>query len=310
MIYFIVNRTAKTGKSAAVWKQIKQYMTQSGVSYKAFETKYKGHATQLAERISSLPDNDIRLVVVGGDGTINEAVNGIKDFESVRFAIVPSGSGNDFARGLGLEDDVEHILNQVIDADEEQDRRIDLGVVSFDDCEKARYFTISSGFGMDAIVCKKALTSKLKTVLNKLHLGSLTYLLITIQTLLSMHTTACKMVIDGKEVCSYDRLIFSAAMNMRAEGGGVPMSPDACFDDGFLNLCTAHGISKYLTFFALPFLMLEKHHKLKCFDFKCFRQCDIELSDKMVLHADGEYLGDVTRVHFECMKDKLRMIMI
>lgn len=310
MIYFIVNQAARTGKSTAVWKQIRQYMKQSGVSYKAFETKYKGHATQLAEKISLMPDNDIRLVAVGGDGTINEVVNGIKDFERIRFAIVPSGSGNDFARGLGLECDVEHILNQVIYEDGKQDRRIDLGAVTFDDCDKARYFTISSGFGMDAIVCKKALTSKLKTVLNKLHLGNLTYLLITIQTLLSMHTTECKMAVDGKESLSYDRLIFSAAMNMRAEGGGVPMAPDACFDDGFLNLCTAHGISKYLTFFALPFLILEKHRKLKCFDFKCFKQCDIELAEKMVLHADGEYLGDVTRVHFECMKGRLRMIMM
>lgn len=62
---------------------------------------------------------------------------------------------------------------------------IDLGEVAWDDCEKPRKFAISAGVGLDALVCKKALTSKLKVFLNKLHLGKLTYLLITVQSLFS-----------------------------------------------------------------------------------------------------------------------------
>ena len=72
MIYFIVNNTARTGKSRAIWQQMKEVLESRQVHYKAYQTKYAGHATELARKISSLPEERIYLITVGGDGTLNE----------------------------------------------------------------------------------------------------------------------------------------------------------------------------------------------------------------------------------------------
>lgn len=83
-IYFIVNEGARTGRAAEVWKQVRGLLKEKGIAYKAYETKHKGHATSLAAHIAALPRDVIYLVVLGGDGTVNEVLNGITDFDKVR----------------------------------------------------------------------------------------------------------------------------------------------------------------------------------------------------------------------------------
>ncbi|MDD6327312.1 MAG: diacylglycerol kinase family lipid kinase [Eubacteriales bacterium] len=306
MIYFIVNTTAKTGKSFWVWKQVREYLADWNVPYKAFRTKYAGHARLLARQISGLKDEDIRLAVLGGDGTINEVINGIVDFEHVKLGIIPAGSGNDFAKGANISFDLEANLLAIVYG--KQTTVCDLGLVSYEGCSKPRYFAISSGVGFDAIVCKKTNESKLKQVLNKFGLGKLAYLMITVSTLISMRTTCGKIIFDKRHTVGYNRLIFSASMNMRAEGGGVPMAPEARMDNGKLVLCTAYGIPTWQTFFELPFLVLGQHKKRRCFSLKSYETMDIVLSEPMTLHADGEYLSDTRKIHIECVPGVLRLL--
>ena len=305
MIYFIVNKQSRTGKGALIWREISSILKEKKVTYKAFSTEYKGHATKLAKMISSNLKDEIKLVAVGGDGTINEVINGIDDFEKVCFGVIPTGSGNDFARGLNLRGDIRQYVERIISC--EQVERIDLGRVCYGN-NKSRYYAISSGIGMDAIVCKKALNSKLKTFLNKIHLGKLTYLILTIQTLFSMETVKVKIRFDNEKIKGFKKLIFCATMNFKAEGGGVPMAPRADSQDGKLSVCLAHGIPKWETFFMLPLLVLAKHEKLSCFYNVDCQACEIKLSKPVVVHADGEYLGDVSSIFYECMPGKLRII--
>lgn len=306
MIYFIVNSTSRTGKGLDIWKQVRTHLKSNNVEFKAFETKYAGHATELARKISSLPDEEITLVTIGGDGTVNEVINGIADFSKIRFGVIPTGSGNDFARGLGLSNDpilqTDVIMNSIIT------ETIDIGKVWWEGCDKPRYFAISAGVGLDAIVCKKALTSKLKKFLNKIHLGKLTYIILTIQTLFSMDTAEVKATLDDGEEVEFKKLIFAAAMNFRAEGGGVPMAPRADAKDGLLSMCIVHGIPKWVTFFCLPFLVLAKHEWIPGFDIINCKRCEIRLDKPVVLHEDGEYCADTDHVVMECMPEKLRLI--
>lgn len=306
MIYFIVNSKSRTGKGLDIWKQVREHLKQNNVDFKAFETKYEGHATLLAEKICRLPYDEITLVTIGGDGTVNEVINGITDFNKVRFGVIPTGSGNDFARGLDITDDP--ILQTDIIINSTTTDTIDIGKVWWEGCEKPRYFAISAGVGLDAIVCKKALTSKLKTFLNKLHLGKLTYIILTVQTLFSMETAEVKATLDDGEEREFSKLIFAAAMNFRAEGGGVPMAPRADAKDGLLSMCIVHGIPKWVTFFCLPFLVLAKHEWIKGFDIVNCKRCEIKLDKPVVLHEDGEYCADVEHVVMECVPGKLRLI--
>ncbi len=332
MIYFIVNPTSRSGKCLDIWKQVRAYLRKNNVEYKAFETKHEGHATELARKLCKLPLDEVTIVTIGGDGTINEVLNGITDFDKVRFGVIPAGSGNDFARGLSISKDV--LLQADVIINSKTTENIDLGRVTWwgaentrsnhsDDnndknadieqraccaVKKSRIFAISAGVGLDAIVCKKALTSRLKKFLNKLKLGKLTYIILTVQTLFSMDTAEAKVSFDGEEEKSFSKLIFAAAMNFRAEGGGVPMAPRADAKDGLLSVCVVNGIPKWRTFFCLPLLVIAKHEKLKGFSVVNCRKCQITLDKPVVLHEDGEYCADVSRVTMECLPERLRLI--
>ena len=152
-------------------------------------------------------------------------------------------------------------------------------------------------------MCKKALQSGLKKFLNKIHLGKLTYLLLTVQTLFTMDTAQVTYTYYGKEqqeqTVDKNKVIFTAVMNLRAEGGGVPMAPHASYTDGLLSVCSAFG---------MPFLVAARHENIKGFDVENVQRMELAMSKPMVLHADGEYLGDVTQASFECLQHKLMLL--
>lgn len=276
-------------------------------------TRYEGHAAKLAEQISGVKGEEpVYLLVVGGDGTINEVLNGITDFDKVRLGVIPTGSGNDFGRNLKLPKKPKESLREICACIRKDQRgealyRIDLGQVSWEGCEKPRIFGISSGLGLDALVCKKALHSRLKQVLNRFHLGKLTYLALTVQSLFTMETANAKVVTEhGGYILP--KMIFAAAMNLPAEGGGVPMAPHASVQDGLLSLCSASGIAKWQTFFLLPFLVAAKQEHINGFNIRNEKGFRLILDKPMVLHADGEYCADVTRVEFRCLEKKLWLL--
>lgn len=308
MYYFIVNTKSGSGRAVRTWNNIKRYLKKEGVSYKAYQTKYEGHATLLANKLSKMKDDDIRIVIVGGDGTLNEVINGISDLEKVRVGLVPSGSGNDFARGLGIKGTKEEILKDVLSLDKD-DVSLDIGKVIWQDEgeEKERLFAISSGIGLDALVCKMTETSKLKTYLNKLKLGKLVYLILTVESLFTMKTFNAS-VKTNDDLSEYRKTIFMGNMNMKAEGGGVKMAPNAVPYDGELDMCVASEIPKWLTFFCLPFLVIGKHASIKGIKINKSVNSRIVTDSKVALHADGEYLGDTNEVKYVCINKKLTML--
>lgn len=340
MYYFIVNVSGGSGKAKKTWIKVRDELKRRNVEYKAFRTKSPEHAGELAGKISKLSDDNIHMVVVGGDGTINEVLNGIKDFDRITFSVIPSGSANDFARGLDISKDSVSALDGILDASKES-QRIDVGCVTvvhkkndnnrvmsekFDFDKKSiiedsideivihkRLFGISSGIGLDAIVCKKALDSKIKNVLNKLNLGSLTYIILTVISLFTMDYIEAEIEVYDtassslKEKIILKKMIFAAFMNVRAEGGGVPMAPDARYDDGKLSICIASDISKLNAFTKLPLLVMAKQEKIK--GFKLFDASKIVVRTKQpsVVHVDGEYVGDETEIIIECLNNKLKL---
>ncbi len=311
MYYFIVNQTGGGGRGKWTWKKVQKILAGKNIEYKVYFTGDDGSACDIAKQISSINMGDSdgvgkkkNLVVVGGDGTINEVLNGLESFDGLRFGLVPTGSGNDFARGIGIPKNTKKALHRILDS--KSPEKIDLGRVRYDD-GSSRYFGISSGVGLDAIVCKKALKSKMKKFLNKLGLGQAVYILLTIKTLFSMKTEKLRVSFDGGAEQIFDKTIFMAMMNFRAEGGGVKMCPDAKSDDGKLSVCLVHGVKKFQTFFLLPFLMAGKHGKFKGFELLECRNAEINFDTPQTLHLDGEYGGEVSHVRFESVENRLEI---
>ncbi len=304
MYYFIVNRQGGSGRAAKRWKAVRRVLAERNVQYKAFETKYPGHARELAEKVSALDDPDIRLIVAGGDGTINEVLNGITDFEKVRMGVIPIGSANDFVKGIGLPEKPEDVMLAILSG--KQERRMDVGHVTAENGTN-RLFGISSGIGLDAIVCKKVGESKQKKLLNKLHLGRLSYVLMTVETLFTMKKYKVTVKADDKEY-SFNDMIFLAGMNLAAEGGGVPMCPAALTDDGKISVCVADRVAKPRAFLLLGSLIKGKHVGKRGFVLFDTKELSLTAEKPMVLHADGEYLGDVTEISMEMLPQKLRLL--
>lgn len=301
--YFIVNQKSKTGKTAEMWGKLNQILKERKVDYEVFFTQHSGHAAQLADEICSRPEEK-HLVVVGGDGTVNEALNGMHDFERVVFGCIPSGSGNDFARGFGLKGTPEEILEKMLGSQKET--RLDLGQVSLPDGHK-RKFIVSSGVGVDADVCYQALDAPVKKVLNRIHLGQLTYVLLTVKTLFTMPLTSARVVLDDGSERRLPNAIFISAMNFPYEGGGVPMAPAASASDGKLSCCCVYGIPRWRCFCYLPLLCLGKHGNIKGFDLIESTRLKISLEDEMCVHTDGEHCGKWKELVYEILPACVRV---
>ena len=306
---FIVNTASRTGKTKETWEKLKVYLDELNLEYEAYVTTGPADATNFAKKVTEKGEK-VGLFVMGGDGTLNEALNGIEDFENTYYTPLPTGSANDFVGGIGLEGDVFEIVDRALQS--ENYKLFDIGKIKYtkDGENKARLFGVSAGIGVDAYVCLQALDSKLKRFLNIFGAGSATYGLLTVGDIFTMPFSDAKLKIDyeGKsEVREIKSTIFAAAMNCRAEGGGIPMAPMATADSGHLCAFVAHDISRLRCLTLLPSLVAGKHMGKDGFDLIDFDRIEISMEDKMCVHADGEHVGFLNNIVFECMPQKLKI---
>lgn len=309
MYYFIVNEHGKSGHGRAEWREIKRELIAREIPHKAYLTEAKGHAEKIAKGICDKKEEDTRIIVVGGDGTLNEVINGIEDFERIKLGLIPLGSANDFAGGMGISKNPMKALETVLLG--ENPVKIDLGRTIYDG--KSRLFAISSGVGIDALVCKMVDKSRVKSVFNKLGFGDKSYGVITVQALFDMKTEAVQVEIknkdfDNTESFDFENFIFLAAMNMPAEGGGVRMAPKALCDSGKLIMVCAHDRTKIQAPSSMLKLLAGKHEDREEFTLRDFDEISIVANSPLSLHTDGEYLGDYTEVKIECLAGEMHFI--
>ncbi len=319
MYYFIVNTAGGGGQAAKNWKELKALLKNDAVEYKAYRTKSVGDAGSIAHRIvekfkAASDGEPIDLIVLGGDGTINEVLNGVEELSDIRLGIIPSGSGNDFARGLKIPMDAPSAWRRIC---KDEPKSLDIGEIVVRDYiadveaqNIPHRFGISAGIGLDAIVCKKVSSTTLKSLLNKIGFGQLSYILVTVKSLFTMSTSDMRVVVQSDSepvVRNLKNSIFLAAMNMRAEGGGVKMAPDAKTDDGLLSLCAAYDVPKLKGLSLLPLLTAGNHVGREGFLNMDGSQISVSTKRPMTVHADGEYLGEHTEVQFRVYNNELEV---
>ena len=234
----------------------------------------------------------------------------MEHIEKVTFGYIPSGSGNDLGRGLGISaKDPLEALQRILEA--EQARYMDLGRVSWADdrgIRQSRLYAISAGIGFDALVCELALHAKLKTFLNRIGLGKLVYLILTVKSMRALQVQDAYIEFEGGESYELKDMVFAAAMNQPYEGGGVPMAPDAKNDDGLLSVIFVEDIPKKKMPRMLLRLLLKKHKKIQGLRLKDTKSVRIHSDTPLVVHSDGEFCGYRTDIRFEAEKGKLRIL--
>ena len=288
MYYFIINPHSKSGYGMSIWKRAEAILKEREVSYEARFTEYTGHAKKLAEQIANL-SRPCTLGVLGGDGTLNEVINGLAetDFSHITLGYLPTGSGNDFARALNLSCDVEKCMDAILSPS--QCTAVDIGLARTQ--ESSRYFLVSSGIGYDADICRKVMVSPLKKAMNKIHLGKLTYVLIALKLLILYKACPVSVRMDKKETASLSKFFFITGMNMPYEGGGVKFCPKADFQDNLLDICMVGNLSKLKILALFPTAFVGKHGRFQGVTLTNCKRIDISSKSPLPIHCDGESLG-------------------
>ena len=307
--FFIVNGNAGAGRKKSIWKHVlKPELIRRGIHYHHYDCSYPGHGTKIAAQVLAEYTGTLSLVVVGGDGTFNEVLNGITDFTRVILSYIPAGSANDLGYSLGISSDPLRALTRVLDKG--RNYRMDIGKTTFHRDETSRYFAISSGIGLDAEACSHA-GGRLKAVLNRIHLGKLIYMINTVYLVLAYPVTEGKLVFVKKNGETYERkvhrLFFLAGMNQPYEGGHLAMAAGAKSNDGLLSFSMAHDLSNVRALFSLALLALKKHEKIPGYEVVDARACHVMLKDNLEVHTDGETFGGQWDITIECLPKKLQL---
>lgn len=304
MYYFIVNPASSSGKGMKIWQTIEKQLQRDHIPYHVFFTGHRGHGEKLARMISSR-HAPCTIIAVGGDGTANEVVNGLTNYDQIQFGYIPSGSGNDLAAGLGLKTDPLTALGVILNPKKVQP--VSVGCTHTP--EKTYRFIVSSGIGYDAAVCHEAINSRFKKILNRFGLGKLTYLGIALKQLLLLHSTPVSMLLDDRRQFEFDDVFFIVGMNLKYEGGGFKFCPDADPQDEYLDLCLIEKMSKLRILHLLPTAFKGEHVKFDGVHIYRCKKAVIRTAAPLAVHTDGEKAGFQRLITMELETEKLPFIL-
>jgi len=189
-------------------------------------SEFPGH---LAKAAAAAPDS--LLVVIGGDGTVNEVVNGVAG-TAAEIAVLPNGTGQDFARTHGIPSALDDAVRVVLEG---ATRRIDLGRV---ECEgESRYFANVGSAGMSGSVARRA------NSMTKRFGGRATFFYALTREFLAWQNTRVALELDDgvrREGPMHDVIVA----NGRFHGGGMKLAPEAMQDDGAFDVVTIGDVNK------------------------------------------------------------------
>lgn len=284
MRYFIiVNPICGRGLGERSIPVIEERFKLAGLDYKLVRTERAWHAAELSEQAAQ--DGYDVVVCASGDGTINEALNGLmKVYKSgnrhTAFGVISIGTGNDFSGGMGIPTDLEHSLDALI---ANKRKMIDLGFVKGGDFPDGRYFGNGIGIGFDAAVGTAA--EKVRWTR-----GLPAYLIGVIATVFLYYTPPkVRIMVDNEEIIQ--RSLMISIMNGKRMGGGFQMAPNSQSDDGFFDLCICETASKLRIFGLIPYFLKGTQEGQKEIKMRKAKTVKVDvLEGDFPAHADGEML--------------------
>lgn len=307
MYHVVINPAAKSGRGRKLWTQLEQVFKEQGVAYEAHFTRQEKDAKRYAEELT-LSGVPVKLLVCGGDGTLNEVLQGIHDLDAVELAYIPQGSANDFAKDFTEQGTPAERLKRILNR---EPYRIDIGlakVTAEDGTEYIRRFAGSSGIGYDAAVCEEVDRSVMKRYLNRLHIGKIAYLIVALKQLMKLSQYPVQIVVDKEQKMEMKRCLFSAFMVHRYEGGGFMFCPDASAFDGELDVCVAENLTRRKILRVLPGAFSGKHvrHKREVHILRG-KEIAVRTEEPMYFHVDGEVVCRAKKLHLYCLHQKLKL---
>lgn len=315
MYHFIVNPASRSGQGEKYWNKIEAYLKEHGIGYQAHISSHCGHVAKIMQELTEdlvISGEKLFIILLGGDGTVNEALQGVMNFENITLGYIPTGSSNDLARDLGISKDpiaaLEHILQSpTIHA-------MDMGIVEYKDAmndnavTQKRRFAVSCSIGFDAAICEEVMRSRLKKILNRIGLGKLVYLMIALKQLIGTRSIDASLFLPDGTKISIRNLLFLAGMNHRFEGGGFMFSPAAIDNDGIMDICCASNATKLKILRVLPTAFKGNHLRFPELDDYHVPSYEVSTQKPMWIHVDGEPLVMTTHIKMSCEKEILNFV--
>ncbi len=285
----IMNPAAGRGKASSLALRAFERFRSQGVSFSAEQTNMPGDGARIARQ--ALRDHDV-IVAVGGDGTINEVIQGML-FSERPLGIIPAGSGNDFIKALGIPNHIEEAVTILMQG---KTRRIDAGSIN------GRFFANAVGIGFDAAVNRASYR------INHSKRGLLLYLLALMKTLGRYDPVGMTITMNGKAETK-DFFLLTAG-NGTTVGGGFKLTPRAKLDDGLLDITMVQPIGLLPLLWHLPKVFLGTIDRVKRYvETDRTSRLVVESSMHVPVHVDGELYGaGETRFEIEIHQKAITVI--
>ncbi len=306
MLQAVVNPAGASGRTLEIWKEAEAFLRRSHAAYEVHFSSPEHGIEEIVRELTSSGE-ETNLLIAGGDGTMNQAVNGITDFEKVRLGFIPCGSGNDLALSLGIPKDWKENLETVLQG--KVHRTLDVGEAEIHTADGRilhRKFNISSGLGFDAAICQEVEVSSMKPMLNKIGLGKLVYIAVALHLIFATEKTAARLITDGRE--KKMNLLFAVAMNQKYEGGGFKFAPDAEDTDGQLDICAADDLSQWDFFRIFPYAYSGKHVRFKGVSIHRTADCELITEEAKWVHTDGEPVCESAHIRWTSGRYHLQLL--
>ena len=215
-LHLISNPVAGKKRALKNLKKVEEIFSARGVEYQIHLSQGEKDATDIARRLTT-GQEETDIVVIGGDGTLHEVLNGIEDISKCRLGLIPSGTGNDFAEKLHISLDVEKAVSVVLDGEAKATDCLEIGGV--------RCMNVA-GLGMDVDVLERCQRGKMK--------GKLKYLWSLIRTLFAFKEYEIELI-NGENREKHEALLATVC-NGSQFGGGIRICPAADVADGVFNV--------------------------------------------------------------------------
>ena len=268
MLHFIYNPIAGKGKAPRFRAVIEARLKAQGTAYFFWETACRQDATRIARELTEKGEADI--VAMGGDGTVNEVLNGLADPSAVRLGVIPCGSGNDLAAVLGIPCTPEGALDVLLNASPRP--------TDYLDCSGVRGLNVI-GAGIDVDILRRSYRAKVLR-------GSLNYFVSLVNALIHFRFYRFRAEFNG-ESADHDGLILCAC-NGRRIGGGIPICPAAVLDDGMLDVVMVENVRKRMIVTALFRLMRGKILEQRYTRHELAPRIRASFAEPVTVQVDGE----------------------
>ena len=292
----IVNPVSANAKTAGRWPPIQEFLRTQGLAFDHVVTERSGHATELASK--AVAEGCTLIVAVGGEGTMNEVVNGLVSPAGtvppdVALGIIPSGTGTDFVRTLGIPRDPLQACQRLLRA---ETRAVDLGEVEYAPLDspssqasaqtgrQRRYFINVAGLGFDGEASERVNRS------SKALGGTITYLSSLFLTLVSYQNKHVELTLDG-QTAPRRRLNSVIVSNGCYFGGGMRIAPHADLQDGLFDVIILGDLHKLEFALNVPKVYNGTHLTHPKVEEYRAREVRVVSQERMLIQADGELVG-------------------